>query len=209
MNKRLLSLAVAGGLVLGLAGVASAGIPDAVQSSASTDGGVVLITPAGTGGSIADARNIDGSGTSVNATVTVTILDAGGLPVPNFPFQDVYLGKDLDDLASTVSLCQGGSAADANTNALGITTIGGVISGGGHGLTSQVYINSSPLAQAPLNLALNSPDINGDLSVDLGDFSAFGIAFGSSDFEADLVFDGTVDLGDFSRFGQSYFQQCP
>ena len=196
MNKRLLSLAVAGAMVLGMAGVASAGIPDENLSSAASAGGTVMITPASTGGSIADA----------GATITVTVLDAGGLPVPNFPFQDMWLGHNGDN---AIALCQGGSTADLNTNALGVTTISGVIGGGGYSLTTQVYINGTPLTQAPLNVALYSPDITGDLIVELPDFSAFGVAFGGTEFKADLVFDGVIDLADFSRFGQSYFQQCP
>ena len=196
MNKRLLSLAVAGAMVLGLAGVASAGIPDENQSSAASAGGTVLITPASTGGSIADA----------GATITLTVLDAGGLPVPNFPFQDMWLGHNGDN---AIALCQGGSTADLNTNAAGVTTISGVIGGGGYSLTTQVYINGTPLTQAPLAVALNSPDINGDLIVEIADFSAFGTDFGTTAFRSDLVFDGVVDLADFSRFGQTYFQQCP
>ena len=196
MNKRLLSLAVAGAMLLGLTGVATAGIPDETQSTASSAGGVVLITPAGTGGSIADA----------GAMVTVTVLDAGGLPVPNFPFQDIWLGHPGDN---SIALCQGGSTADLNTNASGVTTIGGVISGGGFSNTTQVYINGTPLAQAPLGVALNSPDINGDLVVNLNDFSAFGADYNTAAFRSDIVFNGAVDLADFSRFGQTYFEQCP
>jgi hypothetical protein len=198
MNKRLLSLAVAGTMLLGLTGVASAGIPSEVESSAVSAGGTVLITPAGTGGSIANA----------GATVTVTVLDAGLLPVPNFPFQDIWLGNDGVS-GDNIALCQGGSTADANTNASGITTIGGVISGGGYGTSTQVYINGTPLAQAPLAVALNSPDINGDLVVNLNDFSAFGVDFSTGEFRSDFVFNGVVDLADFSRFGQTFGETCP
>jgi hypothetical protein len=196
MNKRLLSLAVAGSLLLGLTGVASAGIPDEVQSSAVSAGGVVLITPAGTGGTLAAA----------GATITVTVLDAGGLPVANFPFQDIYLGHPGDN---SIKLCQGGSTASANTNAAGVTTIAGVISGGGYSTTTQVYINGTPLAQAPLAVGLNSPDITGDLQVTLPDFSAFGTDYNTNAFRSDLVYDGVVSLPDFSRFGQTYFESCP
>jgi hypothetical protein len=196
MNKRLLSLAVAGAMVLGLTGVAAAGIPDEAQSTASSAGGVVLITPAGTGGSIADE----------GATITVTLLDQGGLPVPNFPFQDIYLGHPGDN---SIVLCQGGSTADLNTNASGVTTISGVISGGGFSTTTQVYVNGTPLTQAPLAVGLNSPDINGDLGVTLNDFSAFGVDFGGSAFRSDYVFDGVVNLADFSSFGQRFGETCP
>jgi len=196
MNKRLLSLAVAGSMLLGLTGVASAGIPDEVQSSAVSAGGVTMITPAGTGGTLGAA----------GATITVTVLDAGGLPVPNFPFQDVYLGHPGDN---SIKLCQGGSTADANTNAAGVTTISGVISGGGYSTTTQVYINGTPLAQAPLAVGLNSPDINGDRIVNLTDFSIFGTDYNTTQFRSDIVYNGVVNLADFSRFGQTYFEQCP
>ena len=196
MNKRLLSLAVAGSMLLGLAGVAAAGIPDDVTSTASSAGGTVLITPGSTGGTIAAA----------GATITVTVLDAGSLPVANFPAQDIYL-DDSGDFA--IALCQGGSTADANTDALGVTTISGVVGGGGFTLLTQVYISGTPLAGAPLNVALNSPDVNGSLVVDLVDFAAFGNDFGTTAFRSDFVFDGVVDLSDFSRFGQAFGETCP
>jgi hypothetical protein len=196
MNKRLLSLAVAGSMLLGLAGVASAGIPDDTTSTASSAGGVVLITPGSTGGSIADA----------GATITVTVLDAGSLPVGNFPFQDIYV-DDAGDLA--IALCQGGSTADANTDVAGVTTISGVIGGGGFTLLTQVYISGSPLQGADLTVAMNSPDINGSLVVDLVDFSAFGGDFGSNAFRSDFSFNNVVDLTDFSIFGQSFGESCP
>ena len=44
MNKRLLSLAVAGTMLLGLAGFATAGVPDDVNSTASSASGTILIT---------------------------------------------------------------------------------------------------------------------------------------------------------------------
>jgi hypothetical protein len=196
MNKRLLSLAMAGSMLLGLACAASAGIPDDVESTATSAGGFVLITPQGNGGSIANS----------GATVTVTVLDFGGLPVAGFPFQDIYLDDPGD---FSIALCQGGSVADANTNALGITTIGGVISGGGNTVTTQVYISGTPLTQAPLLISLVSPDITGDAVVDGVDFGTFGIDFGTSAFQSDFTFDGSVDLTDFGIFGVAFGEVCP
>jgi cytochrome c peroxidase len=43
-------------------------------------------------------------------------------------------------------------------------------------------------------------DLNGDLSVDLSDFSLLRSAFGTADPDADFNGDGTVDLSDFSIF---------
>ena len=43
-------------------------------------------------------------------------------------------------------------------------------------------------------------DLNGDLTVDLSDFSSFRIVFATADPDADFNGDGTVDLTDFSLF---------
>lgn len=196
MNKRLLSLAVIGSMLL-MAGAAAAGVPDEVKSTATSAGGTVMITPSGAGGSLAAA----------GATITVTLLDATMLPVPNFPFQDLWL-DDAGDMS--IALCQGGSTADANTNAAGVTTIGGIISGGGYTTTTQVWVAGTPLAGAlSAAVALNSPDNNHDLVVDIVDFGTFGGDFGTTQFRSDLVFDGSVDIADFGTFGTSFGQACP
>jgi hypothetical protein len=201
MNKNLLSLAVAGSMLLALASVASAsGIPDHTTSTASSAGGIVMITPGSTGGSLASA----------GATITVTVLDAASLPIPGFPFQDIYLDAAV---GIEVSLCQGGSTADANTDASGMTTISGVIGGGGHTLSdagfTQVYINGAPLSGPGLPVALNSPDINGSLGVDLVDLGLFGDDFGTGGWRSDFSPSGFVDLTDFSKFGLAYGESCP
>jgi hypothetical protein len=183
-------------MLLALAGVATAGIPDDTTSTASASAGIVMITPGSTGGSIVDA----------GATITVTVLDAGSLPVANFPFQDIYLDAAVD---VEISLCQGGSTADANTDVDGVTTIGGVIGGGGFTDFTQVYISGSPLTGADLPVALNSPDLNGNLTVNLVDFSIFGDDFGTAAFRSDFSPNGVVDLTDFSIFGQVFGESCP
>lgn len=197
MNKRLLSLAVAGSMLLGLTGVAYAGIPDEVESTASSAGGQVMITPEGQGGSLADA----------GATIDVVVRDQAGVPIPNYPLQDVWVGHPG---LNEISLCQGGSSADFNTNALGETTISGVVSGGGYAQQTQVYINGTPLAGALLPVAMNSPDIDGSLTVNLADFSAFGVDYGTAAFRSDYAAPfGVVNLADFAAFGQSYGEACP
>lgn len=196
MNKRLLSLAVAGAMVLGLAGVAAAGIPDDTTSTASSAGGVVLITPASTGNAISD----------VGGTVTVTVLDAGSAPVANYPAEDIYLD---DPGNASIVLCQGGSIADADTDNFGVTTISGIIGGGGANTTTQVYISGTPLTGAALPLGFNSPDIVPDLVVNLIDFAEFGNDFGGNAFRSDFVYDTVVDLKDFSAFGLSFGESCP
>ena len=51
-------------------------------------------------------------------------------------------------------------------------------------------------------------DLDGDLTIDLSDFSLFRSVFGSTDLDADFNGDGKVDLGDFSIF-RSFFGGAP
>jgi hypothetical protein len=147
------------------------------------------------------------------ATITVVVRDQSGIPIPNYPFQDVWVGHPGDN---SIALCQGGSTADNNTDAAGATTISGVVSGGGYSSTTKVYINGTPLAGAALTISMNSPDITGDLAVNTLDFGTFGTDFGFTDpdpsynFRSDYVFDSKVDLLDFGLFGEAFQNEaCP
>jgi hypothetical protein len=185
-------------MLLGLAGLASAGVPDAGLSSSSAAGtGTLLITPDGTGDTLA----------SIGAVVTVTVVDGTGTPIAGYPFQDMY----LDDAGTAeISLCQGGSTADGNTNAAGVATISGGISGGGFTQVGlQVYLAGVAIGTA-LGINAVSPDINADLQVNLADFGDFGIDFkGAYAFRSDLDANGSIDLGDFGIFGGNYNTSCP
>lgn len=197
MNKRLLSLAVVGSMLLGLSGLAVAGVPDDTASTATAAAGTILITPAGTGTTLA----------SVGSTVTVTVSD-GVNPIAGYPFQDVYLD---DFVAGEISLCQGGSVADANTNASGVTTISGAIAGGGFTQNGmQVYLAGTPLAGPALPISAVSCDINGDLKVDLADIGDFAVDFnGAYNFRSDFVFDGLINLADIGELAIHNGEVCP
>ncbi len=199
MNKRLLSLVVAVSMLL-VSGLALAGIPDDTLSTASvaTAGNTVLITPAGTGQSLA----------GVGSTVTVTVKDVNGDPIAGYPFQDIYLD---DFVVGEIALCQGGSVADANTDAAGVTTISGAIAGGGFTQNGmQVYLAGTPLAGAALDINVVSCDINGDLIVDIGDIGDFAVDFnGAYNFRSDFVFDGVIDLSDIGELAIHNAEVCP
>ena len=45
-------------------------------------------------------------------------------------------------------------------------------------------------------------------SVDLVDFSTFGLDFGTNTFRSDFSPNGVVDLTDFSKFGQAFGESC-
>ena len=200
MNKRLLSLAVAGSMLLGLTSLAMAGIPDPVLSTASSASGTLLITPAGAGEILGDK----------GLTISVNVKDANGDDIAGYPFQDMWVdGASPADIA----LCQGGSVADGNTNATGDATISGAISGGGWtqgGL--QVYLAGVALAGPALTINVNSPDITRDLVVDLGDIGDFADDFinvNPNEFRSDFVFDGVLDLADIGEFAIHNGESCP
>jgi hypothetical protein len=180
--------------------VAIAGAADFPSHSLSTatiaGAGTLMITPARSGETLGD----------LGLTVTVTLVDAVGQPWPNYPAADVWLDSELP---SDVALCANGSIGDSNSDANGVMIFSGAVAGGGATARTNVYFVNTALLGPPLPIAFNSPDINGDLVVDLSDFGLFGQDFGSDVFRSDLVHDGLVDLADFSRFGSSFGERCP
>lgn len=205
MFKRLLSLALAAGLIMALAGMATAGVPDPGKSECSAAGGQVTITPAGS------APSLLARGTAV----TVTVRDINGLPIPNYPAQDIW----LDDTGTgEISLCQGGSLADADTDASGVTTISGVLSGGGvTELGMAVYVSGVAVtttvdgADIDLPIDVNSPDLNfpPDRVVDTSDIGLFTGYLDTATFDADYNFDNVVDLSDIGLFSGWLDETCP
>ncbi len=204
LNKRLLSLVLVAGLILGLASFAMAGVPDAGWSEVSSAGGVVTITPAGNGQSLL----------SRGAGIDLTVRDANGLAIAGYPFQDMWLD---DNGSNDINLCQGGSTADADTDANGFTTITGIIRGGGWTQAGMsVYVsgiaitlNNDGTGGTTLNIDVNSPDIQGDRVVDLSDISLFTGDLVTFHFRSDYNHDGIVDLSDISLFSSWIDEVCP
>jgi hypothetical protein len=201
-NKRLFSLVLTAGLILGLAGLAMAGVPDPGASVVYTNGGEATLTPGGLAQSLA----------TYGVIVTVTVRDINGLPIPAFPAQDIWLD---DNGSADINLCQSGSTADAQTDGDGFTTISGVMAGGGNtqaGLSA--YASGVAIAGGggpSLSIDLNSPDINGDRIVELADISLFqsDTLPPSNAFRSDFTHDGIVDLGDISLFSSWIDDVCP
>ena len=198
INKRLLSLAAASIMLLGLASLASAGIPDDTNSTATSASGAVLVTPAGTGTPLSNA----------GLTISVNVRDSNDDPIAGYPFQDIW----ADDVGNgDIALCQGGSVADGNTNASGDATISGAFAAGGSTQAGlQVYLAGTPLAGAALGIDLTSCDITGDLKVDLAVIGEFGTDFsGAYNFRSDFTVDGTVNLADVGELGIHNGEVCP
>jgi hypothetical protein len=199
-NRRLISLSVTAGLILGLSGLAMAGIPDAGNSTVAGGGGTLMIAPNGNGETIA----------SHSTTIDVHIADGNGLAIANFPAQDIW----FDDAGTgDINLCQGGSTADADTDANGDTEISGTLTGGGwtkDGMS--VFVSGVAITGGSgpiISTDVNSPDINGDRIVDLIDVGSFAADLLAYQFRSDLVFSGVIDLSDVGRFASFINASCP
>jgi hypothetical protein len=192
-----LSLPLLAGLLCG--GRAVAGVPDAGLSTATSQPGTVYASPGAGGRPLLEA----------GCVVTVTIRDGHGQPIAGYPFQDLWL-----DSASPGDLgfCAGGSVADADTDGAGRTTFSGSLRGGGftqgglRALVSGVPISGSPV----LPIQVNSPDITGDLRVDLGDVGPFSSNLnGTYNFRSDFFRDGVINLADVGIFSGHLGAGCP
>jgi uncharacterized membrane protein len=201
-SSKWFAIVVFAGILLVFVSSAAAivGIPDENQSSATSAAGFIMITPAGTGPSLGDQ----------GLTISVTILDAGAIPIPNYPFQDIWWGRDG---AGTLSSCPGGCSADANTDASGETTISGAACAGGWALGGlRVFVAGTPIIGTPaLEIEVNSPDLDGNRAVDLADLGDFAIDYHDPtyNFRSDITGDGIEDIADVGEFAIHYGEACP
>jgi hypothetical protein len=90
------------------------------------------------------------------------------------------------------------------TDASGMTAVVLPLRGGGHG-TAADFALAAPNVYCALNydsgLKVNSPDLDGDLLVNLSDLTLFARDFfGPYNYRSDLQWNGHIDLGDLSYF---------
>lgn len=194
---------------------AMAGVPDLQLSTASTAAGVGVTPvmynlPNGLGSTFANARSTGGV---VNATITLTVLDGGGVPVANFSANDMWLEKEIVADTGNFIACTGGTTADLNTNASGVTTWAAPLRAGGWSTSKTlVVINGAALtSNTGLVLRHNSADINGSGQANLSDIPLFASDFsgGTNAFRSDLQFDGFVNLSDIPRLASGIGAVCP
>lgn len=202
-------------LVICAASFAVAGVPDLQLTTASTAApvGVTPVMynlPNGLGSTFALARSTGGI---VNATITMTVLDGGGIPVVNFSANDMWLEKEIVANTGNFIACTGGTTADVNTNASGVTTWAAPLRAGGWSTSkTMVTINGAYLtSDTGLVLRHNSADINGDKNANLSDIPLFATDFsgGSNAFRSDLQYDGFVNLSDIPRLAAGVGAVCP
>ena len=193
---------------------AMAGVPDLQLSTASTAATagaqpVLYNLPNGLGSTFALARTTSGI---MPSQITLTVLDGGGVPVANFSANDMWLMKEVVASTGNFVACTGGTTADVNTNASGVTTWAAPLRAGGWSTSKTlVVINGSALtSNTGLVLRHNSADLNGDRSANLSDIPLFASDFyGAYAFRSDLSYDGVVNLSDIPRLASGVGAVCP
>lgn len=203
---KVLSLAAALMLV---AGVAFGGIIDPCLSTATSASGCVLVCPAGDGDQIS---------AKVAGGILITIVDGSTVPIEAIPATDFWV-VDCDPVDDMV-LCGGSASSNATaaTDANGETTIEGDIAAGGCADGLSVVVQGFVIEEGTppnctpvcLDIDIRSPDMNGDLAVNLLDFALFGGAYPPNAYSkcADFNCDTVVNLQDFSAFGLHYNHDC-
>lgn len=147
-------------------------------------------------------------GTHVDATITLRIA-INGEPIVGYPAEDIWLMHPTGDFIA----CNGASIADQATDETGTTYWREDMPGGGwadhSGPGLQLMIAGVMMDHDPLPIAVNSSDINGDLSVNLLDLQEFTQDFyGPYVYRSDFFWDGTLNLIDLSLLAQSYGAAC-
>lgn len=168
-------------------------------STISTHGGVLLACPNGDGPTLEDIGSI------ISITVRSKCPEwPEPRPIPGIPATDFWLWSD------GMVLC-GGSAssnADGPTDANGQTTMSGPVASGGSALAIHVIAMGILLGELP-TLSIVSPDIDGNLQVDVTDLSMFALSYtGVYDPRADMDGNGLLDLLDLSLFAAHWQHVC-
>ena len=197
--------------VLLLAPDAPAGIwDDTIEvTTAATETVSLLCVPDGSGRPLTEARMAQGF--TVDATIVVTLTDVLANPVVGYPAEDLWLESSLGGVA----FCGYGAIADGPTGPDGSTTFTAPLACGGHsdsvaGERLDVSVNGYVRPGESVDILINSPDLNGDLEVDLSDTILFcGIYLGGAyDYAADYAYDGALNLSDLVLFSQALNAAC-
>ena len=219
MNRPFLASALL--VVLAASGLADSGVPYVGQIvfAAPTEASI-LVVPDGSGPALDSARLQGGS--TVDATIRVQLVDLNFAPIAGFPAEDIWLQFVVEP--GTVAGCMayagfpgGVFLPDAQTDADGWTEWQQPLHGGGwsEGPVT-VYLNGEPargpdsILHPPVALRANSPDISGDLVVDLTDIVLFtqGLMAGYH-YRCDFNWDEVVNMIDIVFFAQGIGTVCP
>lgn len=190
------------------------GLPIAIPIS-------MFLVPDGTGTPFTNCFQFGGAPISVEVKV---VLNSAAGPVGGVPVDRIRLEEMAT--APTVAWCSdlfypppahAPNLADMPTDIMGTTKFTMAYHGGGWAVQpTYVWLLElpsgiwSPLSSTPLPISYNSPDINGDLRVDLSDISIFAFDyFGAYDYRSDFNYDGVLNLTDLAMFAPEIGAACP
>lgn len=172
---------------------------------------VLYNVPDGSGASFTQARIING--VIVNATITLHMRDDGLNPIVGVPAVDMWLEKEIVANTGNFVPCLGGTLADGPTDVDGVARWTQPLRAGGWSTSRTLVVvwGSALATNTGLVLRHNSPDLNGDLVVDLADVPLFAADFmnRSNAFRSDLHFDGVVNLSDIAPLASALGRGCP
>ncbi len=175
------------------------------NSTASSPSGVAFACPHG-----------DGDPLGPNLTILVTVRDNVNAPVPGVPASDIWV-IGCNDL---LTLCDGSAAISASgpTDINGQTTITGDLAAGGCDLGGarvvvQGYVLGAGIcgSQPCLPIQFKSADLNGNLVVDVADFSAFAAGYPANPAPNDCRdFNGDRQVGivDYAKYAVHVEHAC-
>lgn len=198
-------------VLIAVPGFALAGVPDLNHSYAECayDGpgmAHIVVLPDGSGDAFDEA--LDPEGNTVDATLTLTVLDGAYDPIVYFPFEDMW----LEALDGGMVSCPGGTCADFSTDMNGMTEWVNPLKAGGYSEAGLVImISGSPIMDPPvLPISVNSPDITGDGEVTLADLAEFATNyFQGYHFRSDFHRDGMLNLSDLAWMAMGMGAICP
>jgi hypothetical protein len=198
-------------MIIGSAAFAVAGVPDLQQSTAArTYAGVETLSlyslPNGYGNPFANAFLPGGS--TADATITLTLRDGFGVPIQNFPFEDMWIESADMGMVS----CGGNVTADFNTDEFGVTSwVNPLFVGGQSQALCIVKVNGDALtSNLGLQVSFNSADINGDGIVNLSDGGYFTQdLFGAYEYRSDFNYDSAINITDAGYMANGLGASCP
>ncbi|MFH1843295.1 MAG: hypothetical protein ABIF77_08795 [bacterium] len=192
-------------------GPAVAGVPDLDNSyaeCATSDPVMLLVVPDGSGDRLDNCQTLGGP--RVDATITLTLLDAVGDPVVNYPASDIWLVCPCP----TWGYVPGGTIPDFDTDSNGQTQWSSALPAGGTNESEFLIVSSAGTVPIPnAQIFSTSPDLNASSKVDLTDVVLFATAYYAAGKEynasVDFYFDGVLNLSDIVVLAQKYGANSP
>lgn len=175
-----------------------------VEIGALASGASIFVVPDGSGVPLTAASGA--GGVEVDATITLTLVSAMGELIFAYPAEDLWLETADGGLVA----CLDGATADAPTDEYGQTVWQEPLHAGGWSDAENLLAMVAGVPIYPeLPLRVNSPDVNGDLEVNLSDIVSLAQALGGYAYEVDFNYDGAINLSDITRFVPAVGAVCP